>query len=160
MIVAATGHRPDKLGGYSMEVFGRLRALASEFLGRDKPDKVLTGMALGWDQAVAAAAIENDVPFVAAVPCEGQDSRWPVQSRAMYKVLLERADEVVVVSPGPYAAWKMMARNKWMVDKAELVVALWDGSDGGTANCVRYAESRGIWVENLWGSWVGRNDEA
>ena len=33
--------------------------------------------------------------------------------------------------------------------------ALWDGSDGGTGACVKYAERVGrIWV-NLWDEWPG-----
>jgi hypothetical protein len=32
--------------------------------------------------------------------------------------------------------------------------ALWDGSDGGTGECVQYAERVGrLWV-NLWDEWV------
>ncbi|MFA5401743.1 MAG: hypothetical protein WC359_14930 [Dehalococcoidia bacterium] len=38
-------------------------------------------------------------------------------------------------------------RNQYMVDSADLVIACWDGSSGGTANCVKYAEKAGIpWI--------------
>ena len=30
-----------------------------------------------------------------------------------------------------------------MVDLADKVIAVWDGSKGGTGNCVRYAGKRG-----------------
>jgi uncharacterized phage-like protein YoqJ len=154
MVAAFTGYRPPKLGGYSKEVADRLRGLASAFIDKERPEKVVTGMALGWDQAVALAAIEKGVPFVAAIPCDVQDKLWPDASKALYKAILEKASEAVVVSLGGYAAWKMQARNKWMVDAASLLVALWDGSDGGTANCVRYAESRSVRIVNLWESWA------
>jgi len=39
-------------------------------------------------------------------------------------------------SPGAY-------RSEWMVQNCDLLVAYWDGSDGGTGNCVKYAKSVG-----------------
>jgi len=38
-------------------------------------------------------------------------------------------------------------RNQYMVDSADLVIACWNGSPGGTANCIKYAEKLGIpWI--------------
>jgi uncharacterized phage-like protein YoqJ len=34
----------------------------------------------------------------------------------------------------------MQVRNEWMVDHCNDLLAVWDGSDGGTGNCVRYAQ--------------------
>ena len=48
---------------------------------------------------------------------------------------------VYVCSRGGYAGWKMNYRNTWMVDRADAVLAVWDGSSGGTANCVNYART-------------------
>jgi len=33
----------------------------------------------------------------------------------------------------------MQKRNEWMVDHSDYVIAVWDGSKGGTGNCVKYA---------------------
>jgi uncharacterized phage-like protein YoqJ len=35
----------------------------------------------------------------------------------------------------------MQDRNKWMVDHCDALVAIWNGTSGGTANCVKYALS-------------------
>jgi hypothetical protein len=67
LIVAGTGHRPDKLGGYSDDAFNLLVKIAKHWLEMNKPTRVISGMALGWDQALATAAVEVDIPFVAAV---------------------------------------------------------------------------------------------
>lgn len=153
MIASFTGHRPDKLGGYGTHE--PLTALATWWLEALQPDTVISGMALGWDQAVAEAATRLGVPWCAAVPFEGQENRWPDASRAQYQRLLARAGSVVIVSPGGYSARKMHWRNEWMVDQSDLLCALWDGSDGGTGACVRYAERVGrLWV-NLWSEWRG-----
>jgi uncharacterized phage-like protein YoqJ len=155
MIIVATGHRPSKLGGYEFKVFDALVHLACEYLISlpELPDHGISGMALGWDQAWAQALTEFAIPFTAAVPCDGQDSRWPMRSRTRYHYLLGKAHQIVVVCPGPYEAWKMERRNRWMVDNADAVVALWNGTSGGTANCVAYAKAQGKTPVNLWAQW-------
>lgn len=154
MIVAGTGHRPNKLGGYGVEATGKLVALAREWLRVNRPDRVISGMALGWDQALAWAAVDEKIPFTAAVPFHGQESAWPSLSQQWYQDLLALADEVVYVTDGGYAAWKMQVRNKWMVDNCDLVLALWDGSEGGTGNCIKYANSVDKPIKNLWETYV------
>src|SRR3546814_15540871 len=92
-------------------------------------------MALGWDTAWALAALDLGVPLTAAVPFCGQEKSWPAESQRRFHSILERAAAVEIVCPGGFAAHKMQTRNEWMVDHADGVVALWDGSTGGTANC-------------------------
>lgn len=150
MIVAGTGHRPNKLGGYGTEARNRLVNLATDVLRKRQPQRVISGMALGWDQALAVAACALDLPWTAAVPFEGQERAWPESSQREYRELLSLADDVVVVSPGGYASWKMQRRNQWMVDHADLVLALWDGSPGGTGNCVDYVRRTNKPLLNYW----------
>lgn len=155
MIIAATGHRPHKLGGFDLKTRRALGALAVEHLSRAQPDRVISGMALGWDMAVAAAAHMLSIPFTAAVPFPGQHSLWPDADEKRYFRLLDLADEVVTVSdlhvPVPKA---MQIRNEWMVDRANRIMALWDGSFGGTHNCIVYANKRRVPVDNLWNAWA------
>lgn len=152
-VIAATGHRPEKLGGYGNQVPLALGGLATEYLAARRPSKVISGMALGWDQAVAAAALALDIPFIAAVPFEGQEAGWPTESQERYRWLLGEAERVEIVCshPGPRA---FQIRNEWMVDNAGRMVALHDGSWGGTFNCLEYARKRGVPVDNLWDRWT------
>lgn len=141
LVVSFTGHRPDKLGGYTFPNPQAMWVIEHLYYVLDKlqPDKVITGMALGVDQWAAEVSIDLDIPFVAAIPFPGQDRTWPEESKEKYKTLLDYADEVNYLYEGGYAAWKMQARNQWMVDNSDLVIAVWDGSEGGTSNCVKYA---------------------
>jgi uncharacterized phage-like protein YoqJ len=151
MIVAVTGHRPDKLGtkcfsGYAPE--NPLRAwvktrLREQLLQRRpfRPLYGITGMALGVDQDFAEVCIELDIPFIAAVPFIGQERQWPTQSRERYRELLAQACDVVIVCTGGYERWKMLARNQWMVDHCNTLFAVFDGTPGGTASTVLYADS-------------------
>lgn len=109
-------------------------------------------MAHGWDQAVAEAAIDLDIPFTAAVPFVGQERRWPAGSQRRYRQLLAAAVSVEIVSPYP-GTRAMDLRNKWMVDRADRLVALWDGSWGGTFNCIQYAIRVHVPFDNLWNQW-------
>lgn len=145
MILAATGHRPDKLGGYDEQNPLRtwVRAQIHAALEDLKPEKAISGMALGVDSDFAEACVALGIPFIAAVPFQGQESRWPQASQERYKKLLARAAEVVYVSPPGYATWKFHARNQYMVDNCNLLLAVFDGSVGGTSSTVCYASSRG-----------------
>lgn len=154
MIVAATGHRPNKLGGYGEETKAKLYQLASNwFAAHPDIDSVISGMELGWDTAWADAAHSRGIPYVAAVPFKGQESFWPDATRARYSYLLERAERVEIVSSGGYSPRAMLVRNAWMVDHSTLLVALWNGTPGGTANTIRYAKLRSRTIENLWSKW-------
>lgn len=153
LIVSGTGHRPDKLGGYTQSSQRRLVSIAKTALAQLKPAKVVSGMALGWDQALALAALELNIPFVAAVPFDGFDAKWPTLSREQYRTLLFCACEVVYVSEPPYAAHKLQIRNQYLVDNCTLLLAMWNGSRGGTFNCLQYASKQQRRTVNLYDLW-------
>jgi len=143
VIVAFTGHRPDKLGGYKVPnpMYIKVCREIDKVLRELKPEKVITGMALGVDQWAAMIAHKMEIPFLAAIPFEKQEAKWPEQSQKTYRLLRKLASEEVIVSPGGYSADKMQTRNKWMVDHCDKLIAIWDGSSGGTGNCINYAKS-------------------
>lgn len=150
MIVCGTGHRPNKLGGYDAMTYMRLVDLAKDYLRVTDHEAVISGMALGWDQALAEAALELGIPVWAYVPFLHQEDAWPPVSRAKYHDLLMCADMVVYCSEPGYAPWKMQKRNEDMVNDSDYVLALWDGSSGGTGNCVAYAKKKNKQIVNLW----------
>jgi len=145
MIAAFTGHRPDKLGGWDPlhPVVGRVRKGIRDALARDCPLYAICGMALGVDTWAAETCVELDIPFIAAVACDNVEARWPLPSQERYRRLVEKAREVVVVSPGPYQPWKLQRRNEWMVDHCDRLYYVHDGSRGGTYNCLEYAAQVG-----------------
>lgn len=150
MLIAATGHRPNKLGGYGVKVYRDLVRLAEAYIDLAKPSGIISGMALGWDQAWADAGINKGVPVHAAVPFIGQESRWPKESQDNFNRILQQCASVTIVCDGAYSAQKMQTRNEWMADKADRICALWDGTSGGTGNCVRYVKSINKPLDNLW----------
>ena len=150
MVVAGTGHRPNKLGGYSLEAFIKLESIAQRWLLENKPTKVISGMALGWDQALASAAIKCNIPFIAAIPFIGQESKWNYNSKRFYNELLDYADDIIYCSDPGYSAHKMQIRNEYMVDHTDIILAMYDGTKGGTHNCIEYAKSKNKQIINLF----------
>jgi uncharacterized phage-like protein YoqJ len=154
MILAVTGHRPEKLGGYEWRVFARLDHLARKELSQRKPSAVISGMALGWDMAIAKAAIDLKIPLVAACPCPQQADSWPQKTREFWRELLGEARTVEYISPLYYPG-VMNKRNRWMVDRCHEVLALYDGSgEGGTFDCMKYARSQHKPRRNVWGQYL------
>lgn len=154
MILAGAGHRLGAL--YHGALKRDLRRFAREKIVNLGGTEIVSGMALGWDQAVALAAIDLHTPFVAVIPFYGMDSRWQPDMRAEFDWIRERAKSEVVVelefSMGAY-----QKRNEFMVDYADGVIALWDGrKHGGTFNCLRYAHEKGRRVHHLWQEWQDR----
>ena len=152
LVDAGTGHRPSKLGSYDEATFQKLCQLAKSALEKCKPIKVISGMALGWDVALAEVTLMLGIELEAAIPFKGQERKWPQKSQDRYHEILKQA-QVTDTDPdkdGVYKPWKMQVRNKYMVDQCGLLLALWDGESGGTGNCVKYATSKDVPIMNLW----------
>lgn len=150
-----TGHRPQSLGGFGESelnewVQAALRLTCARLRSRGFR-RAISGIALGTDQWGAQAALDAGLRVVAAVPCRDQQSVWPLESQTRYLGLLRQCSEVEYVHDGPYVRGCLDKRNSWMLDRAELVVAVWDGRrSGGTWDTVRKARARGVpvWVIN------------
>ncbi|WCK56973.1 SLOG family protein (plasmid) [Aneurinibacillus sp. Ricciae_BoGa-3] len=164
MIITVTGHRPDKLGNAynvshptNLAIGKKMREFILSQAGYDNvtqsfvSDEVVTlisGMALGVDTIWALVALKLRKRFSdkfrleCAIPCKNHSSRWNESSKKQYADILLQADVVTHVSTEPYKPSLMQKRNEYMVDKADLVFAVWDGSNGGTGNCVKYAKEQ------------------
>lgn len=153
-VIAFTGHRPGNLPcryDRNHACYKSIKERLLKVLIRAIDNGVthfITGMAIGFDQWALECLLElraKDYTFtiVAAVPCKGQESKWPTESQQHYRALLKACDTVCYVTEQPYEDGCMEARNQWMVDKSIALIALYNGSQGGgTANCVKYAKSK------------------
>jgi len=143
LTVAFTGHRPDKLGGYGRVNPMRdniVRAILAKLRGL-RPTHAISGMSLGVDQWAASACFYLGIPFTAAVPFAGQESLWDVSSQIIYHGILSKAAEVEIINTSQVdVSVALQRRNEWMVDNSDLLIAVWNGSPGGTANTVKYAK--------------------
>lgn len=141
MNVAITGHR-DLPEHFDRELLVRdLTALAERGFRN-----FYIGMALGFDTACYLALDRlrdtfPDIRRIACVPCPGQDRYFKMSEKVRYRAMLEASDETHVVG-ARYDSRAMMARNRFMVDRADAVYAFMERGRGGTANTVRYAHGK------------------
>lgn len=154
-----TGHRPGKLPwGYHeddpccLDLKRRL-ADAVEAAYDAGFRHFLCGMALGCDLyfcecVLALREMHPGVTVEAAIPCPGQASAWPPDQRARYARLVSACDFETLVSSS-YTPYCMHRRDRYMVDHAALLIAVFDGTPGGTSYTVEYAMKRGISVADL-----------
>lgn len=164
-MIAVTGHRPDKLGGYGEEAFAHLVTFAEKSIivcmaNFDDADWFITGMALGWDQAIAQACVNLGIQFTAAIPCGEQSARWPAHAKKRYSDLLDQAFQRQWVSIYPYTPGCMQKRNEWMVHHSTRILALWNGDlGGGTFNCLEHAWNKKVPIVNAWKSYMAYMSE-
>jgi uncharacterized phage-like protein YoqJ len=150
MVVAVTGHRPNKMYGYDLydARYIKIKNEMKQFLIEKKCTVGISGMALGIDQLFALAIIElkeegYDIQLWCAIPCRNHSCKWPKHAQELYQKILERADKVVYVSEENYAPYLMQKRNEWMVDRIDELLAIYNGTPGGTKNCIDYAKKLG-----------------
>ncbi|GGB79486.1 hypothetical protein GCM10008019_39640 [Deinococcus soli (ex Cha et al. 2016)] len=156
----------DPFGVYTTRGWAALVGIAQEFLSEMGADAVVGGGALCWDQVVLEAGFRLGLPCLLAVPFETQASLWPEYARAIWLRHAQAAEVVVCVTPvttllTPTARSlrtldssamraAMTRRNDFMVASAHAVLALHNGSPGGTANCMRSVLAARRPVENAW----------
>ena len=154
-----TGHRPSKLPwGYreddlrcmdlKMDIVQALVALYARGFRH-----FLCGMAEGCDLYFAESVlllreVHDDVRLESVVPFRGQADRWTAEQQQRYKSLLVQADQVTVLQED-YSPGCMMARNRYLVNHASLLLACYNGEAGGTRSTILYARERGLEIQTI-----------
>ena len=170
--ICFTGHRPNKLGGYDWNTpknLAIIKALKDAIMevfnnSEDKDFKFIFGGALGIDQmsfeivsTIIKPYVENregKIILELAIPFKDQPNNWHNELDInTYNSQLKEADIVTYVDTldnykikgyeeGRYYPAKMQKRNEYIVDKSNIIIAVLDGSKGGTYNCVQYTKKQ------------------
>ena len=104
-------------------------------------------MALGVDMYAAEIVLDlkSKYPHItleSAIPCETQAIKWSVASRERYYNIAAKCDKETMLQR-EYTSDCMDKRNRYMVDHADYILAVWNGCPSGTGNTVRYAHKKG-----------------
>ncbi len=146
MIVSATGHR-------DLSMFDRsfLIQVASKALLKLNATLALSGGAVGWDTIFAEAAMAINLPFDLILPYKGQGEKWPEEDRKKYQLLCEKAKSVIYTAE-EYHKHCFFVRDRYLVDKSNMLMAMWDGRQkGGTWYTYKYArDEKKSPILNLW----------
>ena len=104
------------------------------------------GMAQGFDLLAAEAVLSlkkiyPQIRLIACIPCYHQEKSFSDTDKARYVSILQRADEQVLLSD-VYFRGCMQVRNKYMVDRADALIAYCKKDKGGTAFTVNYCKKK------------------
>jgi len=147
-----TGHRPEKID-CSEPVIKKL--LKEEIIKaiHEGYTEFITGAARGSDIWAGEIVIElkkeyKSIDLICAVPYPGFDKKWSLEWKNKYRKLLSSAKETVYIRRS-FSYDSFQLRNKYMVDRSNMVIAVFNNERGGTYNTIRYAAKRGIKVINV-----------
>lgn len=147
-IVAFTGHRAYS-GSDEELLVATIRDLYAEGVRHFR-----VGMAEGFDLAAGRAVVDimlshNDIILEACIPWPTFASRFTAEERSLYNTILSHAT-VVRYSDNAYHPAIFRHRNDMLVEGADVVVAWWSGTTGGTAYTVKKAKKLGCRIINLY----------
>lgn len=113
-------------------------------------DEFLCGMARGFDllalDCLVALKQKYRIRLVACIPYRGNEEGFSARERTRYLNLLGWCDEKYYCFER-YFEGCFLARDRYMVDRAELLLAYCTKKTGGAAYTVKYAEKKGITVK-------------
>lgn len=153
MICCVTGHRPK---GFPF-LRNLYEPLYKEYLDKlyceiqdlikDGYTDFITGMAEGADidfaeYVIAAKNINTRITLEAALPYPVAPSTNKTPYGEQRDRVLKLCDNSHTVSTHYYRGC-MQKRNRYMVDKSDIILAIWNGKkEGGTWDTIRYAQSK------------------
>lgn len=148
-----TGHRPQSLPWKFNEQDERClkmkEQLRNEIIKAIKNGykTFISGMALGFDMICAEMVLElkKTYPFIkliGAIPCKTQDKLWKEKDKQRYKNILEKLDGIRCIYDDYIGPECMLERNRFMINNSSLVIALFNGTNGGTKKTLDYANEQ------------------
>lgn len=148
---AFTGHRPQSLPFRFDETDERCAALKYKLrmeIVRMLEDVgvsyFISGMAIGVDMYAAEIVLDlkstyyPGIKLECVIPCESQPEKWTKALQERYAAIVEKCDKRTLLQK-EYTPDCMEKRNRYMVDQANALIAVWDGRPSGTGKTVRYA---------------------
>lgn len=154
---AFTGHRPQKLPfGFNeadascIALKSLLHARIEDLIGQGYAH-FLSGGAMATDTWAAEAVLDlqKKYPWIVlemVSPFDGQTDHWNAEYKARHDRLFEEADIVTIISH-EYTKSCMFRRNRYLVENADLLLAVYDGQPGGTAMTIQYATELGLEIQ-------------
>lgn len=159
MIVAGTGHRPKYCPCKYKAKHPWLKDLKNrlEFylksLDTLNSDGIIVraGGAIGWDTWLAQTALDLGLELHLYLPFEGQEQKWPSDSREEYQRIRSLADKVNFTAERYYPK-VFFHRDRQMIEGSDQVVSLLNPvvETGGTFYTVNEAKKLDIDVINFW----------
>ena len=161
MVCCVTGHRPAGFPfpydreGMEFPCYHHELSLEIEKIVLMGCTEFISGMADGVDLDFADIVLylrdykEYDITLEAAMPYPVIPTKKPTEYSERRDDVLFDCDTIFEVSPFFHKGC-MQKRNRYMVDKADIVLAVWNGEEkGGTWDTIKYARSKNKTIRYL-----------
>ena len=147
-----TGHRPEKLPWGANEdnpdciklksiLYLQIEQLIRQF----GITHYISGMARGVDTYAAEIVLQlkkaYSITLECAIPYEEQAVNWPESERERYFSIVAKADKETMLQYR-FTRDCYQKRNRYMVNKSNYILAVWNGKNSGTSNTIRYAHQQ------------------
>lgn len=156
-ICAFTGYRPQKKFSFGNDERSLMcRSLKQRIfceilkLTAEGTTTFITGMARGVDTWAAETVLQlkgiipnREIKLWAAIPYARQAEAWAEEDQKRYYQILGQADRIEYISTAYYYD-ALRERNRWLVDHADCLLAVYDGQPGGTKYTIDYARKMGL----------------
>ncbi len=149
--VSFTGHRPEKLPYFSeddpmcIDVKERIKQQVEKLIN-EGADSFNSGMARGVDIWCAEIVLEfkekyPHIKLTAVIPCKTQTRNWGYNDAERYRNILAKCDKTIYTSE-EYSKSCMLKRDRALVEMCDVLIAVFDGTKGGTKYTVDYANKK------------------
>ena len=147
-----TGHRPNKMDMTEEEIKPLLEKAIDDAVAEGYIT-FITGMAQGTDIWAAEIVLDRklvnkDIHLICALPHPGFENRRSVAEKERFNNIIANADLVKMINEHYFKSCYQI-RNEWMVDRSNLVIAVFNGSKSGTKNTVDYAKRKSVKIVNV-----------
>lgn len=113
----------------------------------------ISGMSAGIDLLAAKIVLqlredmsEMGIVLEAAIPFPSQFKRWKEETKREYEIILSQCDKVHYIADA-FSLEAYKKRDKYMVDKSSLLIAVEGKPNGGTARTIAYARELSRTIE-------------
>lgn len=147
--VMGTGSRKMVIQPDRQEIYDKLEAEIFKLREEHKDLVLVSGMAEGWDEAIALVGLRNNIPYEVHIPNKGYgDYYWSAQHSLLkqnrmgrFNQLVNGAAKKIIVCNSIYVngVHANFIRNQSMIDASDLALVYHapGQADGGTGDAVR-----------------------
>lgn len=172
MKIMGTGSRSMILAPDKLEVYKHLEDYILSLVPKDPHLMLISGMAEGWDEAIAKVGMRNSIPYTVVIPTKDYGTYYWKNHSLTKKNRIRTFEELLVMAtnvifledlygspkflnrhmtgiPGPHYhlpdGWMQanFARNLVMVEMADAAL-VYEPKSSGTAHCLRVLQSKGV----------------
>jgi uncharacterized phage-like protein YoqJ len=131
-----TGHRTLEEDFSPKKLKKEIKALIEQGV-----DVFYNGMAMGFDLLAAETVLSfkkkyPQIKLIACIPCYKQEKSFPERDKKRYVEILKKVDEKVLLAEEYYRGC-MQVRDKYMAERADVMIAYCKKTTGGAAFTVK-----------------------